>query len=178
MRIEINSKNYHLDENLKSLINKKLLKFDKYFSTDPIAKVKLSRIGNDKFTMEISLDADKMVAVRSVVTTNDMNGNLDKILPKLERQIVKYRSKLGDKFRKSALDTPAIYDENTDVDVEDGKVVKIKSFDISVISITDAIEQMELLNHTFFVFVNKDDNKTCVLYHRNDGDYGLIETNN
>lgn len=177
MRIEINSKNYRLDENLKSLINKKLLRFDKYFSTEPIAKVKLSRIGNDKFTMEISLDAGKMVAVRSVVTTNDMNSNLDIILPKLERQIVKYRSKLGDKFRKAALDTPALYDENADVEMDDGKVVKIKSFDISVISISDAIEQMELLNHTFYVFINKDDDKYCVLYRRNDGDYGLIETN-
>jgi putative sigma-54 modulation protein len=178
MRIEINSKNYRLDENLKTLIEKKLSRFDKYFSTEPVAKVKLSRIGNDKFTMEISLNADKMIVVRSVVTSNDMNSNLDILLPKLERQIVKYRSKLGDKFRKAALDTPALYDENEDVEMDDGKVVKIKNFDISVISISDAIEQMELLNHTFSVFINKEDNKTCVLYRRNDGDYGIIETNN
>ena len=177
MRIEINSKNYRLDENLKALINKKLSKFDKYFSQEPSAKVKLSRIGNDKFTMEISLDAGKRAVVRSVVTTDDMNSNLDIILPKLERQIVKYRTKLGDKFRKASLETPAIYDENEDVAVDDGKVVKVKNFDISVISIDDAIEQMELLNHTFYVFINKDDHKTCVLYRRNDGDYGLIETN-
>jgi putative sigma-54 modulation protein len=61
--------------------------------------------------------------------------------------------------------------------MDDGKVVKVKNFDISVISISEAIEQMELLNHAFYVFVNKEDGKTCVLYRRNDGDYGLIETN-
>lgn len=177
MRIEINSKNYRLDENLKSLITKKLSKFDKYFSAEPNAKIKLSKIGNDKFTMEISLDSEKTIAVRSVVTSDDMNANLDLVLPKLERQIVKYRTKLGDKFRKAALETPTIYDENTDIEMDDGKVVKIKNFDISVISISDAIEQMELLNHAFYVFINKEDNKTCVLYRRNDGDYGLIETN-
>ncbi|HKL74419.1 MAG TPA: ribosome-associated translation inhibitor RaiA [Clostridia bacterium] len=177
MRIEINCKNYHLDENFKALITKKLTKFDKYFSNEPTAKIKLSTVGSDKASMEISLYADKMIAVRSVVTSNDMNANLDILLPKLERQIVKYRTKLGDKFRKSALQTPTIYDENTDIEMDDGNVVKIKNFDISVISISDAIEQMELLNHTFYVFVNKEDSKTCVLYRRNDGDYGLIETN-
>ncbi|HOO22873.1 MAG TPA: ribosome-associated translation inhibitor RaiA [Clostridia bacterium] len=176
MRIEINSKNYRADENLKALITKKLSKFDKYFNAEPVAKVKLSRIGNDQFTMEISLDAER-IAVRSVVTSNDMNSNLDIVLRKLERQIVKYRTKLGDKFRKGALDTPTIYDENNDIEMDDGKVVKVKNFDISVISISEAIEQMELLNHAFYVFVNKEDGKTCVLYRRNDGDYGLIETN-
>lgn len=177
MRIDISSKNYRLDENLKGLITKKLTRFDKYFSSEPTAKVKLSRIGNDKFTMEISLDSDKMIAVRSVVTSDDMNTNLDILLPKLERQIVKYRTKLGDKFRKAALETPVIYEENNDITMDDGKVVKIKNFDVSVISISDAITQMELLNHTFYIFANKEDDKTCVLYRRNDGDYGLIEIN-
>ena len=177
MRIEINCKNYRLDDNLKGLITKKLNRFDKYFSTEANAKIKLARMTNDKFTMEIAIDADKMVVIRSAYTSDDMSTNLDIVLPKIERQIVKYRTILGDRLKKSAMETPTLYDENNDVTMDDGKVVKIKNFEISTISISDAIEQIELLGHTFYVFVNKDDHKTCVLYRRNDGDYGLIETN-
>lgn len=175
MRIEINSKNYRLDENLKNLITKKLNKFDKYFTNEANAKVKLSKIKNDKFSMEISIDANKTI-FRSANISDEMNVNLDIILPRLERQIVKFRNKLDDKYKQSQK-IPAIYDENNEVAMDDGKVVKVKNFDISVISISDAIEHMEMLNHTFYVFINKDDDKTCVLYRRNDGDYGLIETN-
>lgn len=174
MRIEILSKSYRLDENLKNLITKKLSKFDKYFNNEAYAKVKLTTAGNNAFTMEISIDADNF-SVRSAATSDKMNENVDVILPKLERQVVKYRDKFGSKLKKTAFESPALYEETEIEEVKNGNVVKVKKFDISVTTVDNAVEEMELLNHNFYIFVNGDNNKVSVLYRRNDGDYGLIE---
>ncbi len=175
MRIEILSKNYRLDDGLKMLITKKLGKFDKYFDNEAYAKVKLRISGNNAYTMEVSIDADNL-SVRSSATSDKMNENIDTILPRLERQIVKYRDKFGSRIKKGAFDTPAIYSESeSEEEVEKGKIVKVKKFEISVTSVENAVEEMEFLNHNFYIFVNGDNNKVCVLYKRNDGDYGLIE---
>lgn len=172
MRIEIISKNYHLDEGLKNLITKKLSKFDKYFDKEASAKVKLTTQGM-KETMEITIDAGGC-NVRSAFTGEKMNENIDRILPKLERQVIKYHDKFGSKFKKGALDTPALYTEEVE-EAKPGNVVKVKKFEVSVTSVDNAVEEMELLNHNFYIFVNGDTNKVSVLYKRNDGDYGLIE---
>lgn len=174
MRIEILSKSYRLDEGLKNLITKKLSKFDKYFNKEASAKVKLSSAGNNSFTMEISLDADNL-SVRSAATGDKMNENLDIVLPKLERQVVKYRDKFGSKIKKNAFEGPAIFAASEEEESRNGNVVKVKKFEISVTSVDNAVEEMELLNHNFYIFVNGDNNKVSVLYRRNDGDYGLIE---
>lgn len=171
MRIEILAKSYRLDENLKNLITKKLSKFDKYFSNEAIAKVKLTSVGN-KQRMEISIEADNF-SVRSASDNEKMNENIDVILPKLERQIIKYKDKFGGKMKKGAFETPAIYEEQAEE--KKGSVVKVKRFDVSVTTVENAVEEMELLNHNFYIFVNGENNKVCVLYKRNDGDYGLIE---
>lgn len=172
MRIEILSKSYRLDEGLKNIITKKLSKFDKYFSDEAVAKVKLSTAGNNNFKMEITVEADN-ISVRSAANGDKMNEIVDVILPKIERQIVKARSKFGSKIKKGAFDTPAIY--SSEEEEKQGNVVKVKKFEVSVTTVDNAIEEMELLNHDFYIFVNGDNNKVCVLYKRNDGDYGLIE---
>ncbi len=172
MRIEIISKNYRLDEGLKNLITKKLSKFDKYFDKEATAKVKLTTAGNS-CTMEITIDAG-ICSVRSAHTGEKMNENIDRILPKLERQVVKYHDKFGSRFKKSALEEPAIYEGTEEEDVK-GKVVKVKKYEVSVTTVENAVEEMELLNHNFYIFINGENNKVSVLYKRNDGDYGLIE---
>lgn len=174
MRIEIITKNYRLDETLRELIIKKLNKFDKYFAKEAKAKVKLSTIGSEQYVMEVNIDSDNMNFVRSVVSGDKMNENIDKLLPKLERQIVKYRDKNGTKSKKA--ENAVIYNENWGIEPkEHSDVVRVKKFEITVTSVDEAIAQMELLNHTFFVFVNADNNKIGIVYKRKDGDYGLIE---
>ena len=170
MRNEILAKSYRLDENLKNLIQKKLAKFDKYFNEDAIAKVKLSTVGN-KERMEISIEAGNM-SVRSAAESEKMNENIDVILPKLERQILKCKDKFGSKIKKAAVEADI---KEPIAEEKKGTVVKVKKFDISVTTVENAVEEMELLNHNFYIFVNGDNNKVCVLYKRNDGDYGLIE---
>lgn len=173
MRIEIVTKNYRLEEELREIITKKLNKFDRYFEDEAKAKVKLSTIGNDQFVMEINIDANNMSFIRSIVTGDKMNENIDKVLPKLEKQIVKYRAKNGSKFKKP--EGTVLYEENLNIKTKSSDVVKVKKFDISVTTVENAIEEMELLNHNFYVFINGENKKVAVLYKRKDGDYGIIE---
>ncbi len=174
MRIEILSKSYRLNEDLKNIIEKKLARFDKYFNSEATAKVKMATVGNS-FSMEVTVDAGNL-SVRSSAICDKMNETIDVILPKLERQIIKHRDRLGAKIKKTAFDTPTIYEETEkDIETKSAKVVKVKKFDISVTTVDNAVEEMELLNHNFYIFVNGDNNKVSVLYKRNDGDYGLIE---
>ena len=151
MTIEFIAKNYQVDENLRNIIQKKLNRFDKYFENGAKAKVKLANIGDSTCSMEISVINDKLV-VRSSATGDKMNEIVDIILPKLERQIVKHRTKLGDRLKKNAFDTPAIYEE-AEKDEVSHKVVKVKKFQISVTNVENAIEEMEILNHNFYIFI-------------------------
>ena len=133
----------------------------------------MSIVGNNNYKMEITVEADN-ISVRSAANGDKMNEIIDVILPKIERQIVKARAKFGSKIKKTAFDSPAIYSEEGE-DEKKGNVVKVKKFEVSVTTVDNAIEEMELLNHDFYIFVNGDNNKVSVLYKRNDGDYGLIE---
>lgn len=171
MRIEIIAKNYRINEDLKNLINKKLARFDKYFDTEVTSKVKLSTAGTSEI-MEITIEVGNC-RVRSSYSGERMNENIDKILPKLERQIIKYRDKFGTKIKKGAIDEVAVSEAT--VEEKRAHVVKVKKFDVSVTTIDNAVEEMEMLNHDFYIFVNGENNKVSVLYKRNDGDYGLIE---
>ena len=172
MKIEIICKNYHLDDELKNLLEKKIEKFDKYFDTDAKARIKLATIG-DTYSMEINI-AQGSLSVRSMATSTKMNENIDKVLPKLERQILKHKDKIGAK-KKSAFDTPVIYQEAEVPTKAKAQIVKIKKFNVSVTTVENAVEEMELLAHNFYVFVNGETNRICVLYKRDDGNLGLIE---
>lgn len=172
MKVEIICKNYRLDDRTQALIEKKLAKFDKYFDNDAAAKVKLSTVG-DSYFMEISVSQGSL-NVRSVASGDKMNENIDVVLPKLERQIIKHRDKISAKIKKGAFESPAIYSES-DKEESGPKIVKVKKFDVSVTTVENAAEEMELLAHDFYVFINGETNKLCVLYKRADGDLGLIE---
>lgn len=173
MKIELVSKNYNEGMRLVNVIEKKLGKLDKYFSGDADALVKLSTVGNDKFTMEITVRFGGYIA-RAEVTGANMYDNIDLILPKLEKQIARFRDRMNSKVPKKALPLKT--------DVEDaeapreyyGNVVKEKRFDISIVTVDEAIAEMELSDHDFYVFVNAGNNKVSVVYKRRDGDYGLI----
>ncbi|MBR1625385.1 MAG: ribosome-associated translation inhibitor RaiA, partial [Clostridia bacterium] len=161
-----------LDDNLKNLIEKKLAKFDKYFDNTAKAKVKLSS-ASDLFKMEITISQGSLI-VRSIASGDKMNENIDVVLPKLERQIIKYKDKISSKMKKGAFETPFIYVKEPEKE-EPKQIVKVKKFNVSVTTIENAAEEMELLAHDFYVFINGDTNKLCVLYKRHDGDLGLIE---
>lgn len=173
MKIELVSKNYNEGMRLVSVIEKKLGKLDKYFSGDADALVKLSTVGNDKFTMEITVRFGGYIA-RAEVTGANMYDNIDLILPKLEKQIARFRDRMNSKVPKKALPLKVDAEEAGAPREYYGNVVKEKHFDISIVTVDEAIAEMELLDHDFYVFVNAENNKVSVVYKRHDGDYGLI----
>ena len=101
MRIEIIAKNYKLGEKLKDIIEKKLEKFARYFEDDATAKVILREINQDKDAMEITVNFGGGKIMRAEVVSDNMYDNIDLVLPKLERQVRKYRTKLGKKVKES-----------------------------------------------------------------------------
>ncbi len=106
-----------------------------------------------------------------------MYSNIDLALPKLEKQIIRHHKKIESKSKKfRAKDIAPEVIEADDAAEDEKTLVRSKHFTLIPMSIDDAIEELELLGHAFYVFLNKSTNSVNVLYNRNDGNYGLIET--
>jgi len=174
MRIEFFTKNYELKDRLKEIIEKKIARLDKFFLGDVKLKVALKKFGASE-VMELTISLDGMI-MRSEVSSTNMYENIDVALPKLEKQIIKHRKRLSDKSKKISLTeleqemVPELHDEDIH------KVVKTKKFPLIPMNVEEAIEELELTDHAFYIFLDKISKSVCVLYARNDGDYGLIET--
>ena len=170
MRIEFLTKNYNPSEKLKDVVTKKVERLDKFFEDDTKVKIVLKK-ANDVETMELTIVPDGVV-MRAEVSGGNMYDNIDIALPKLEKQIIKHRGKLTSKSKKvriaDAVAAPAEKEENHGV-------VRSKSYQLTPMTVEDAIEELELVGHSFYVFANKNTDNVNVLYRRNDGDYGLIE---
>lgn len=173
MRIEIIAKNYKLSDKLKDVIEKKLEKFSRYFDDDSIAKVILKEINGDKSVMEITVNFGGGKIIRSEVTSDNMYDNIDLALPKLERQVRKHRTKLGKKIKESAFDVASLYEEVSVA--KDLEVARIKPTELRTMSTKEAIEEMELLDHDFYVYINERNGLVNVVYHRTAGDVGLLD---
>lgn len=173
MIVEIVSKNYDPSEKLKDIIAKKLEKLDRYFEDDTKVKVSLKQF-NDNYSLELTIIIDGM-CLRSEVFSDNMYNNIDAALPKLEKQIVKHHTRLISKSKKvRQKELP----EQSKADAAGEKlrsVVRSKSYSLVPMTVDDAVEEMELVGHSFYVFFNKATSNVNVLYMRNDGDYGLIE---
>ncbi len=176
MRLEISSKNYKPNNHLKEILQKKISRFDKFFDKEAQTKVLLSSTGNNKYTMEVTILFNDM-RVRSEVTGDNMFDNIDIVLPKIERQIIKYRKRFDNKLKKEAFEQEPIYAQSATKSNNHhryGKLVREKSFEIAMSTVENAIEEMELLSHNFYIFLNADNNRVSIVYKRKDGDYGLI----
>ena len=123
--IEIIAKNYKLGEKLKDIIEKKLEKFARYFEDDATAKVILREINQDKDAMEITVNFGGGKIMRAEVVSDNMYDNIDLVLPKLERQVRKYRTKLGKKVKESAFDMDALY-SYSEAPIEELAVGRVK----------------------------------------------------
>lgn len=174
MKIEFLSKNYVPSEKLKDIISKKVDKLNKFFEEDTKVKI-FFKESNEVHTLELTIVVDSIL-LRSEVSSGNMYENIDIALPKLEKQIIKHRTKIASKskkFRIKELDLDYIHPVNGEDTVRG--VVKSKSYQLSPMTVEDAVEELELVGHSFYVFCNKATDNVNVVYKRNDGDYGLIE---
>ena len=173
MKIEILGRNYEVAERLKAITEKKLCKLDKYFADgDTKAKVTFKKEASS-LTTEVMLDyAGKFV--RATATGDNFYDNLDVVIPKLEGQIRKYRTRFDKHQKNVAFKDSAVF-ETADRDEKTPEVVKDKKFKLEPMTVNEAIEEMELLGHSFYVFKEAKSNTVQIIYKRNDGDLGLIE---
>ena len=172
MRINIVGRQLNVWDELKLLIENKLDKLDKYFGDECSATVTLSSKHNQK-CLEITIVASGTI-FRSEVQDETFRNALDRAVYTIERQIRKNKTRLAKRLRSGAFDN-GIIDTGEDFEEEAEFKLRRKSFTIKPMSVEEAIMQMNLLGHEFFVFKDDNTEAVCVVYKRNDGDYGLIE---
>ena len=172
MKLEIIEKNYDVGKRLKTLIEKKVGKFERYFGDDAICKVACKE-DNKKFKLEITI-TDKSAFFRSEVSGENMYDNLDVALPKIEKQILKYSGKRKDNY-KAPVVSELLYAEEIP-EVYSPKITKRKTYSLDPITEEDAIYMMESIDHDFYVFLNAETGLVSILYRKGNKDqYGLIE---
>ena len=171
MKIEIVARNYEVNEHLRKVTEQKLDKLDKYFDEEASAKVSFKKQAQS-LTTEVMLDYCGRL-VRATASSDNFYDNLDIVLPKLEGQIRKYRTRFDKHNKNAAFRESAVYALNENNTKQN--VVKEKKFRLSPMTVDEAAEEMELLGHSFYVFLEAKSNTVQVLYKRNDGDLGLIE---
>jgi putative sigma-54 modulation protein len=173
MKVIITSKNFNANDRLKDTIESKLNKLGKYFSNDIVANVTLSHEkGRQK--IEVTINA-KGTIFRAEDSNSDMYTGLDKTVEKLSSQMSRFKSKLQKKHKDNKTIMFADLPDDGEQE-EQAQIVKRKKFDLLPMSAEEAILQMELLEHSFFVFLDMETDGIGVVYKRNDGNYGLLET--
>lgn len=177
MKITINSKNFNPSDKLKAAIENKMSKLDKYFGNEADAQIMCSEVRTGLCKLEATIKAGKLL-FRAEESSNDIYFCLDKVIDKLSKQMSKFKSKLIKKHRdqKEILFEQIPEAETLPADEPIG-IVRIKRFELSPMTPDEAILQMELLEHNFFVFRDGESGKTCIVYKREaEGTYGMLET--
>lgn len=173
MKITINARKVVADQKLTDHIEKKLAKFDKYFPGEAAAIVKLSRVRENE-RVEVTIQQGSILFRGEDENTTFMNA-LDCCMDAIERQIRKNKTRLTKRMREN-IRIPEYEGGDGDFAEEDDAFrIRRKSFALKPMTPEEAILQMDLLAHTFFVFNNMETGDVCVVYKRKDGDYGLIE---
>ncbi len=173
MKITIVGRQMNVWDEMKALIEAKLSKLEKYFNDEGEATVTLSSKHNQK-CLEITISYGGTL-FRSEVKDETFRNALDKAIYVIERQIRKNKTRLQKRLRAGAFDG-GIIDTGEDFEEEAEFKIRRKSFTLKPMSVEEAIMQMNLLDHEFFVFKDDKTGEVCVVYKRRDGDYGLIET--
>jgi putative sigma-54 modulation protein len=173
MKVNIIGRQMNVWNEMKTTIDEKLAKLDKYFGDDCTANVTLSSKRNDK-CLEITINASGMI-FRSEVEDETFRNALDRAIYAIERQIRKNKTRLQRKLREGAFDN-GIIDTGEDFEEDAEFVIREKTFPLKPMSTEEAIMQMNLLGHEFFVYKNQSTESVCVVYKRRDGAYGLINT--
>ena len=171
MKIIITGRQIDVDEDLKSIITKKVSRLDKFFSDDAVAYVTLAREKSaERLELTVSTGGTLFRAEQSEKPFRDA---LDTDMDIIERQIRKNKTRLSRRLREGALKTLDASGE-TEASPDDYVPVRRKTVDLIPMTTEDAVMQMELLNHEFYMFRNVDDGRTEVVYKRKNGGYGIL----
>jgi len=184
MKYIIRGENVEVTEAIRNFIEKKVGKLDRYFTETPTSDVHVNlSVFNDEQRIEITIPMTHLL-LRADVRHKDLYAAIDSAVDKLERQIRKYKTKVNRKFRQKGIPKyifaeAELQQEEAAAEAHDEheefEIVRTKRFDLKPMDSEEAILQMDMLGHTFFVFENAENGFTNIVYRRNDGKYGLIE---
>ncbi len=179
MELIIKGKNVEVTDRLNDYVEKKIGKLDRYLPAISEAWVELStegaRAAQDRQVCQVTVRANGTI-LRAEVRSDDMFTSIDSVLDKMYRQSAGYMGKRKNRWRGAAITVEPLPLEVEDaVDEEASKIVRTKQFRMTPMSPDEAVEQMELLGHDFFVFYNADQGQINIIYRRKDGDYGLLQ---
>ena len=175
MKIIIRGKNVEITDAIETKVGEKLSKLDKYFivSDNVEAKV-LVRVYPYGQKIEVTIPTE-YVLLRAEVVDDDLYNAIDLVIGKLEGQIRKYKTRLSRKSKDNKLALNLASVESLEEEEED-VLVKVKTITPKPMDMEEAVMQMELIGHSFFVYRDTESDTVSVVYRREDGDYGLIET--
>lgn len=176
MKITYVARKVTLRDNFKERVEQKLNKFAKIFSDNAEATVVVT-LEKNRQTVEITIKDNSMV-FRAESTMSEMNDALDKVTDLISGQLRKHKTRLSKRIKTGSIDDLFVAPVEEDVDMEDTEeldIVRRKQVPLKPVSVEEAILQMEMVGHQFYMFLNADTNLINVVYIRKDGSYGLLE---
>src|SRR5690606_31054373 len=180
MNYNIRGKNIEVTKSIREYVEKKISKLNKYFDTPPASDVHVNlSVYNDEQKIEVTIPMPNLL-LRAEEQHADLYAAIDLVVDKLERQIRKHKTKVNRKFRQKGIRDFIFTEPETEEEknVKDKiEIVRVKRFDLKPMDSEEAVLQMDMLGHNFFVITNAETNDINVVYKRKDGKYGLIEPN-
>lgn len=167
-KFHIRGENITITDPIRNYAKTKLSKLEKYFAEDVTVHVTAKVYPNKQAKAEVTIPS-KTVTLRAEETTDNWYASLDLVVDKLERQIRKHKTKVQKRNRIEKSH------DDSDIDVE--TIARIKDLNIETMSPQEALDQMNLLGHDFFIFLNEDTARVSVVYRRKDGSTGLLNAN-
>ena len=175
MKIKISSKNYPMSDKLNDYIEKKLGKLDKFFDEDTTANVVVSKL-RETPKFEATINA-KQAVLRAEMANDSIYDAVDMVTEKLYTQMIKLKGKLESRYKENkALKLEFVPEPDDEEFEEDMVIVRRKQVELTPMVAEEAVLQMEMLGHDFFVFLDMDTDDISVVYKRKGNAYGLIET--
>ena len=176
MDIIIRGSKLEITEAMESYAKEKLTKLDKYIEDQEAKATVVVKVSGHLHKVEVTIPLKSLI-LRAEESQEDFYAAIDLVIDKLERQIRKNKTRIQASKRKEAKDFAYGYIEELDGEDEEEKaVVKRKKIDLKPMDEEEAILQMELLGHSFYLYIDADSNRPTVVYKRKDGNYGIIES--
>lgn len=173
MKVNYTVKKMTLKDSSKAHIEKKIEKLSKFFSDNADISIMLRLENNNIVTAELTI-RDASTVFRAEDSQGDLVDAFDNAFDNIVRRIRKQKTKLEKRLKSVVFEPVPEYDE-VETDEDDFKVVKVKTFSIKPLNVQEAILQMKMVGHKFYMFKNEQTGQTNVVYERNNGEYGLIE---
>ena len=175
MKFNIHGKKLDVTESIKSYIEEKIGRLDKYFENpDNITATVLIKLRGNEQVVEVTINANKFM-LRAEESHKDLYASIDKVSDKIERQIRKNKTRMSKRVNKDFVKDFILDFEVPEEEENNNKIVKRKVIENKPMSEEEAILQMELIGHEFFAFKNVDTGDVNIVYKRKDGDYGIME---